>query len=146
MNITSTLFVGLLGFTTITAHADVANAEALIRKYSIIAKNNDTKYSGPSAVNGKRFFNKENKIFNGKEMACATCHTSNPANSGRNIITGKSIPPLSPVIYKKRFSNLDKVEDQFTKHCNDILGNDCSAKEKADYITYLLTEKTPTTK
>ena len=46
----------------------------------------------------------------------------------------------------KRFSDVDKVEEQFTLHCNDIIGSDCTAAEKANYIAYLLTEKTPSVK
>lgn len=132
-----------LAFAVFSAQADVENAEKLARKYSAIAKNINAHYSGPSAAEGKLFFNQKIKLFNGKKMACASCHTINPADSGKNIITSKKIPPLSPAIYSKRFSNLDKVEDQFTQHCNDILGNDCTAEQKADFITYLITEKTP---
>ena len=135
--------IAILSCIAFAAQADVINAEKLARKYSAIAKSADAKYSQPSAMEGKHFFNRKNKVFNGKEMACASCHTSNPANPGKNIITSKAIPPLSPVIYSKRFNNLDKVEDQFTQHCNDIIGNDCTAREKANFITYLLTEKTP---
>jgi len=38
------------------------------------------------------------------------------------------------------------VEENFTKHCNEVIGADCTAAEKANYIAYLLTEKTPTAK
>ena len=47
---------------------------------------------------------------------------------------------------KKGVSDIEKVEEQFTEHCNDIIGSDCTAAEKANYIAYLLTEKTPSTK
>lgn len=136
----------LLGFTATLALADVGNAEKLVYKYSAIAKKTNADYAGPSAKAGKLFFNRKIMLRNGKEIACASCHTSNPANPGKHIITGKTIFPLSPSVDQRRFSNLDKVEDQFTQHCNDIIGNDCTAKEKADYIAYLLTEKTPTYK
>lgn len=146
MNKTDIFIIALFSITTTIAQGNEANAEKLAHKYSITAKNADAQYTGPSASNGKKFYNRVNKTFNGKEIACASCHTKNPANPGKNIITLKSIPPLSPAIYKKRFNDLDKVEDQFTQHCNDIIGNDCTAKEKADYITYLLTERTPSKK
>lgn len=146
MNKTVIFIIALFGITATSAFGDEANAEKLALKYSIAAKKADAKYTGPSASSGKKFYNRVNKTFNGKEIACASCHTKNPANPGKNIITFKSIPPLSPATYTKRFNDLDKVEDQFTQHCNDIIGNDCTAKEKADYITYLLTEGTPTKK
>ena len=40
-----------------------------------------------------------------------------------------------------RFADIDKVEKNFTKHCNDITGRDCSAKEKANFVTYLISVK-----
>ena len=92
------------------------------------------------------FFNRKIKGPNGKETACASCHTQNPANEGKHIVTGKKIAPLSPNVNPKRFSDIDKVEENFTKHCNEVIGTDCTAAEKANYIAYLLTEKTPTPK
>ena len=79
-------------------------------------------------------------------MACASCHTANPADEGKHIVTGKAIRPLSPVVNAKRFEDFEKVQEKFTQHCKDIIGSDCTAAEKANYITYLLTEKTPTAK
>lgn len=135
----------LLGLSAFSAQASVANAEKLASIYTTVAKGTNPDFV-PSAEDGKTFFNQKVKAANGKETACASCHTANPANSGKHIVTGKSIRPLSPVVNNKRFSDYDKVETQFTKHCNEILGADCKTTDKANYITYLLTEKTPTPK
>lgn len=137
------VLAALLGFAAFSAQADMANAEKLAHKYSVIAKNVNPDFAGPSAADGKFFFNRKIKLANGKDMSCASCHTSNPANEGKHIVTGKAIRPLSPAVNFKRFNDIDKVEDEFTKHCNDIIGSDCTAQEKANYITYLMTEKTP---
>jgi len=45
----------------------------------------------------------------------------------------------------KRFDYIEKVEKQFNKHCHEVVGGDCSALEKANYIAFLLEEKTPST-
>jgi hypothetical protein len=140
------VLVALLGLTAVSAQADVANAEKLVSIYSAIAKNANSNYPGPSAADGKFFFNRKIKLGNGKDMACASCHTANPADEGKHIITGKAISPLSPVVNAKRFEDFEKVQNKFTQHCVDIIGSDCTAAEKASYITYLLTEKTPTAK
>ncbi|MFZ3088712.1 MAG: DUF1924 domain-containing protein [Methylotenera sp.] len=136
----------LLGLAAFSAQADVASAQKLADKYTAIAKSVNADFTGPSAADGKFFFNRKIKLASGKETSCSSCHTSNPASEGKNIVTGKSIAPLSPVVNFKRFSDIDKVEDLFTQHCNDIIGSDCTAAEKANYITYLLTEKTPSSK
>jgi len=139
------VLAALLGFAAFSAQADVANAEKLAHKYTVIAKSVNPDFTAPSAADGKFFFNRKIKS-NGKEVACASCHTSNPANDGKDIVTGKAIRPLSPAVNFKRFNDIDVVEEKFTLHCNDIIGSDCTAAEKANYITYLITEKTPTTK
>ena len=136
----------LLGLAALSAQADATNAEKLAHKYAGIAKSVNPEYKGTSAIDGKIFYNRKIKLANGKETSCASCHTANPADSGKHIVTGKAIKPLSPVVNPNRFTDLDKVEDQFTQHCNDIIGTDCAAKEKADYIAYVMTEKTPTAK
>jgi Domain of unknown function (DUF1924) len=143
LNIT---LVALLSLASVSAQANVANAEKLVSIYSAVAKHDNPDYAGPTAAEGKFFFNRKIKLGNGKEMACASCHTANPADEGKHAITGKAIRPLSPVVNAKRFEDFDKVQEKFTQHCKDIIGSDCTAAEKANYITYLLTEKTPTAK
>ena len=142
----SIVLAALLGFAAFSAHADVENAVKLQNKYKAFAKTANPEYGHPSAVDGKLFFNRKIKGPNGKETACASCHTQNPANEGKHIVTGKKIAPLSPNVNPKRFADVDKVEENFTKHCNEVIGADCTAAEKANYIAYLLTEKTPTPK
>jgi Domain of unknown function (DUF1924) len=139
------LLTALLGFSVaLNAMADVTNAEKLVYKYTNIAHSVNETFQAPSITDGKIFFNRKFKTPSGREAACASCHTSNPANVGKNIVTGKAIPPLAPRVNTKRFTDLDKVEEEFTKHCNDILGADCAASEKANFIAYLLTETKPT--
>lgn len=136
----------LLGIVAFSAQADVFhNADTLTKKYVGIAQTVNPEFTS-SVTEGKIFYNRKFKTANGKEMACASCHTSNPADSGKNAITGKTIAPLSPAVNNKRFVNIDKVEEKFTQHCNEIIGADCTAAEKANYIIYLLTERTPTPK
>ncbi len=142
----SIVLVALLGLTAISAQASIANAKKLIIIYHTQAIGENKEFAGPSAEEGKAFFNNKVKAANGKEMACASCHTANPADNGKNVETGKVIKPLSPVINAKRFSDFDKVEAKFTQHCEDILGHDCTAAQKANYISYVITEKTPTPK
>ncbi|HEY0907545.1 MAG TPA: DUF1924 domain-containing protein [Methylophilus sp.] len=133
--------IGVLLSTS--ALADATNAEKLVYKYTNIAHSVNPSYQAPSITDGKIFFNRKFKTPSGKEAACASCHTNNPANVGKNMVTGKEIPPLAPRVNTKRFTDLDKVEEEFTKHCNDILGADCEPSEKANFIAYLLTETKP---
>lgn len=133
------LFIAM-ALVSVVAQADQASAQKLANKYATIAKNIDPASKGLSAEDGKAFFNRELTI-RGKQVACASCHTANPADAGKHAVTGKSIQPLAPSANAKRFSNLDKVEKNFEKHCLDIIGRDCTAQEKGNYIAYLLTVK-----
>jgi cytochrome c peroxidase len=133
-----TLLVAL-GVACLPAMADVASAQKLADKYAAFAKNIDPAFK-PSADAGKAFFNRK-LLVRGKQVSCSSCHTDNPAATGKHITTGKPIKPLAPSVNAARFSDLDKVEVNFGKHCLDILGKDCTAQEKTDYITYLLTVK-----
>ncbi len=129
-----------LGMASFTVHADPASAQKLADKYAVIAKNIDPDYKGLSADAGKAFFNRELTIH-GKQIACASCHTANPANPGKHLVTGKPIKPLAPAVNKERFSDTAKVEKNFEKHCLEIIGRDCTAEEKGNYIAYMLTVK-----
>ncbi|MDO9203965.1 MAG: DUF1924 domain-containing protein [Methylotenera sp.] len=140
----------MLSLAATNVYADAVTAQKLADKYAAAAKKADSSYAGLSVDDGKAFFNREVIQFKGdvnnpgKAIACASCHTSNPADTGKHIVTGKPIKPLSPAVNAKRFKSMDAVEKNFTKHCNEVVGSDCTAQEKGNYIAYLLTEKTPT--
>ncbi len=140
----SFILVALLSMTVLNAHADIATAQKLADKYTGIAKGIDKDFT-PSAEDGKAFFNRQIGM-KGRKVSCASCHTANPADNGKHIITGKMIRPLAPAVNAKRFTDLEKVEDKFVEHCNDITGSDCTAQEKANFITYLITVKDATPK
>jgi hypothetical protein len=142
----------LLSASSLSVYADAITAQKIAEKYAAAAKAADQNYAGLSTEDGKTFFNREVIQFKGdtknpgKAISCASCHTANPADTGRHIVTGKSIKPLSPVVNAKRFNSVKNVEKKFTEHCNEVVGSDCTPQEKGNYIAYLLTEKTPTKK
>lgn len=129
-----------VGTFSLSAQADVETAKAFARKYAVVAKNINPDFKGFIPELGRAFFKREFTV-KGKQVSCSSCHTDNPANPGKHIVTGKPIKPLSPVVEKSRFTSVDKVEEKFVEHCNDILGRDCTAQEKGNYIAYLLTVK-----
>lgn len=149
----SVLISGMAAIIAISLSASVSASEEvaqeLVKRYATMAKMQDANYAGPSAAEGKDFFSRQVIQFRGafkktqKAIACASCHTANPADMGKHIVTGKKIQPLSPVVNAKRFEDIEKVEKQFNKHCHEVVGSDCTAAEKANYIAFLLEEKTP---
>jgi len=87
-----------------------------------------------SPQRGEQFFN----ATHGKEWSCASCHGTVPTQAGKHASTGKPIGALAPSVHAQRFSDAAKVEKWFRRNCNDGLGRDCSAAEKADVMSWLI--------
>lgn len=88
-----------------------------------------------SAERGQQFFAQTH----GKEWSCTSCHTGNPAGSGKHAVTSKVIDPMAPTVNPSRFTRAAKVEKWFKRNCNDVLGRACTAQEKGDVLAYLMT-------
>ena len=58
-----------------------------------------------------------------------------------HIETKKAIDPLAPSKNAERFTNFEKVESNFKKHCLDHYERDCPAYEKGSFISYLMSVK-----
>jgi hypothetical protein len=90
----------------------------------------------PSAQRGGEFYARKFGVSE-KMPACATCHTDNPGQPGRHVITGKDIKPLAPTANTERFSDPAKVEKWFKRNCKEVVGRECLPSEKADFIAFL---------
>lgn len=77
----------------------------------------------------------------GREWSCSSCHGARPTQSGKHASTGKSIAALAPAFNAERFTDPAKAEKWFRRNCNDVMGRECSAAEKADVLSWLLTLK-----
>ena len=90
-----------------------------------------------SAGRGEQFFTTRH----GREWACASCHTAAPVQPGRHAATGRPIAPLAPAFNPERFTDAAKTEKWFRRNCNDVVGRQCTAGEKADVLAWLITLK-----
>jgi cytochrome c peroxidase len=90
-----------------------------------------------SAERGQKFFTTPH----GREWSCSSCHGDVPTGTGRHASTGKSIAPLAPAFNAERFADAAKTEKWFRRNCNDVVGRECSAAEKADVLGWLRTLK-----
>ena len=77
----------------------------------------------------------------GREWSCSSCHGAVPTQAGRHAATGRPIAALAPAFNAERFTDSAKVEKWFRRNCNDVIGRECSAAEKADLLSWLLTLK-----
>jgi cytochrome c peroxidase len=89
------------------------------------------------AARGQQLFTTKH----GKEWSCASCHTASPTVEGKHASTGKLITPLAPAFNPDRFTDTAKADKWFRRNCNDVMGRECTAGEKADVLAWLLTFK-----
>lgn len=120
---------GLLAAPATWSAALAATPAELLAGYSAQA--------GAAAVpaRGQQFFN----VTHGREWKCATCHGAVPIQTGKHASTAKPIGAMAPAFNPERFTNPAKVEKWFRRNCNDVVGRECSAAEKADLLAWLLT-------
>ena len=88
-----------------------------------------------SAENGRQLFTTPH----GREWSCSSCHGGVPIQPGRHASTGKPIATLAPAFNPQRFTDAKKTEKWFRRNCNDVIGRECSAAEKADVLAWLRT-------
>ena len=123
----------LIGCSIATA-ATAASPTDIERSLEAEARQSSSGFTGFSAQRGEQFFNARH----GGDWSCATCHTSDPRQPGRHATTGKGIAPLAPAANPERFTNPARVEKWFGRNCNDVLQRTCTAAEKGDVLTWLL--------
>lgn len=127
----------LFGLCCISTHALAEQPTDFLNQFAAEARQTNPAFNQFSSERGKAFFN----TTHGNDWSCASCHTQNPLAEGKHAVTNKLIQPISPVANNERFTNPAKVEKWFKRNCNDVVKRACSAEEKGDVLTYLLSIK-----
>lgn len=86
------------------------------------------------ARRGQVFFSQRH----GRDWSCATCHHAPPTRMGEHAATAKPINPLAPSANAQALTSIGRVNKWFKRNCQDVLGRECSAQEKADVLAYLI--------
>lgn len=73
----------------------------------------------------------------GETRACASCHTRDPTQPGRHVLTGKNLSPLAPAAHPGCLEDRGKIEKWFRRNCSWTLGRECSPQEKGDFLVFL---------
>ena len=92
-----------------------------------------------SAERGKAFFYAKHTGGKPKINSCTVCHTQNPRAPGRTR-TGKAIKPMAVSANPMRFTDPRKVAKWFRRNCRTVLGRECTAREKGDFITFMMSQ------
>jgi hypothetical protein len=124
-----TVFALLCAMCAASVHA--ASAADALAAYAALAGH------PADAARGRQFFT----TTHGHDWSCATCHSEQPIVPGKHASTGKVIAPMAPAFQSERFTDNAKTEKWFRRNCNDVVGRECSAIEKADVLAWLMTFK-----
>jgi hypothetical protein len=141
-NVYIVFFIALLALAATSPVPALAEGpQDLLQGYAVQAKKEDPAFTEFSANAGDRFYHAAVKHGSGRQISCASCHTDNPRSAGRHEKTGKEIAPLAPSVNKARFTDPVNVEKWFKRNCQDVLERACTAREKGNFISYILSVK-----
>ena len=124
----------MVSFFNMKIHA--AGVDDLINHYAIQAKSETSSFVGFDANRGKDLYLKEFTSGKIDTPSCTSCHTNNPTNIGETR-AGKAIEPMAVSANSKRYQTLKKVEKWFRRNCKSVLGRECTATEKGDFLTFM---------
>lgn len=108
---------------------------SLVSEYAVEAAKTAPGFT-PSAKRGQSFFTHEWGVSQ-KMSNCTTCHGKNIKADGKHVVTEKRIAPFSPAANPERFTSSAKVEKWFKRNCTEVVGRECTAAEKADFILFI---------
>ncbi len=113
--------------------------DAILADLLLQAKTADGGFGGFAAERGKGFFLASPASGKPDTPSCTTCHTPSPQNTGKTR-AGKEIKPMAVSANPARFTDPAEVEKWFGRNCNSVLGRDCTAAEKGDFITFMASQ------
>lgn len=101
------------------------------------AKAANPAFAGFSAERGKTLHTRSFAGGKAETPACTSCHGKDTRAAGRNP-AGKAIDPVAVSASPSRYTDPAKVEKWFKRNCNEVLGRECSAQEKGDWLTFVI--------
>lgn len=134
-NLTITLLTAVVSLS-LTGTSMAGPREDLVAHYASAAKAADPAFSGFSAERGKALFL---QAFTGGKPdtpSCTSCHGRDPRASGRTP-TGKTIEPVAVSASPTRYTDPVKVEKWFKRNCTEVMGRECHAREKGDWLSFM---------
>lgn len=129
--------LALAGGTFAATAAMTPAQKTVLDQHIAAAKAANPAFQGFSAERGRAFFQGNNTGGKPDSPSCTSCHTADPAKSGKTR-AGKTIEPMAASINPNRYTVPADVDKWFKRNCGDVLGRECSITEKGDVLTYLL--------
>lgn len=125
--------------TFFTLPCAAAPRDVLLDAYAATAKSANPAFSGFSSARGEKLHSTRFAAGKPETPACTSCHGENARSAGRTP-SGKTIEPLALSLTPTRYSDPAKVEKWFKRNCLDVLGRECTAVEKGDWLNHMLSQ------
>jgi len=121
---------------TLPATALAGPREDLVAQYAAAAKLAAPGFAGFSAARGETLHRQQFTGGKPGTPSCTSCHASDPRSAGRSTV-GKAIEPMAVSATPARYTDAAKVEKWFKRNCTEVMGRECSALEKGDWLAYM---------
>lgn len=153
-------FAAVLALTLCPAPLLADTPEQILERYAEQAKREDPVFAGFSVEHGHELYLQKRVLPVVGAINCASCHMADPREE---IIAHKSkvlcrqchvindsehpypkdaklrkIPPLAPSANPKRLTDFDHVEAFLKPNCEMVFGRVCTAKEKGDVLSWII--------
>ena len=126
--------VGVLGYAA--AFAD-PRRDAILADFLAQVQQAEPGFAGFSAERGAALYQATHTGGKQGTSSCTACHGPSPQGPGQTR-AGKTIEPMAVSKNPARYTDKATVEKWFTRNCQDVLGRACTAKEKGDFLTYMM--------
>lgn len=123
----------------VPALAAAGPRDELLNRYKAEARTADASFSGFSAARGEALYRDRHAGGKPDTPACTSCHANDPRKPGQTP-TGKAIDPVAVSVSPDRYTDSAKVEKWFRRNCNEVLGRECTALEKGDWLTWMISQ------
>ena len=108
----------------------------LIKHYSGLATSESQSFVDFDPDRGKELYLKQFSTGKIDTPSCTTCHTNDPTQPGETR-AGKAIDPMAVSVSPERYQTLKKAEKWFGRNCRSVLGRECTAIEKGDFLSFM---------
>ena len=129
--------IALLCSLGLSAGAMAVPPADLIDRYTAEARAAAPAFAGFSAKRGEALHRTRHAGGKPDTPACTSCHGDDARAPGRTR-AGKAIEPMAISVSPARYADAAKVEKWFKRNCNEVLGRECSALEKGDWLASMM--------
>ncbi|WP_230411880.1 DUF1924 domain-containing protein [Denitromonas iodatirespirans] len=119
--------------------ANAAPRDDILAGYAAQAKADDAAFGGFSATRGEALYRDRHGGGKPDTSSCTSCHGDKTRAAGRTPV-GKAIDPVAVSVAPTRYTEPAKVEKWFRRNCREVLGRECTAREKGDWLAFMMTQ------